>query len=75
MATRAADLEPAAGPPLRGVRRRLSSLAWRHRWAKALLLLAPPLLAFGLVYLTSLAALFVSSFWSVNPFTTEIEHI
>jgi len=39
------------------------------------LLLAPPLLAFGLVYLASLAALFVSSFWSVNPFTTEIEHI
>jgi putative spermidine/putrescine transport system permease protein len=39
------------------------------------LLLAPPLLAFGLVYVASLAALFVSSFWSVNPFTTEIEHI
>jgi putative spermidine/putrescine transport system permease protein len=39
------------------------------------LLLAPPLLAFGLVYLASLAALFVSSFWSVNPFTTELEHI
>jgi putative spermidine/putrescine transport system permease protein len=39
------------------------------------LLLAPPLLAFGLVYLAALAALFVSSFWTVNPFTTEIEHI
>jgi len=39
------------------------------------LLLAPPLLAFALVYLASLVALFVSSFWSVNPFTTEIEHI
>jgi putative spermidine/putrescine transport system permease protein len=39
------------------------------------LLLAPPLLAFGLIYLASLVALFVSSFWSVNPFTTEIEHI
>jgi putative spermidine/putrescine transport system permease protein len=39
------------------------------------LLLAPPLLAFSLVYLASLAALFISSFWSVNPFTTEIEHI
>jgi len=36
------------------------------------LLLAPPLLAFTLVYLASLVALFVSSFWSVNPFTTEI---
>jgi putative spermidine/putrescine transport system permease protein len=39
------------------------------------LLLAPPLLAFALVYLAALAALFVSSFWSVNPFTTEIERI
>ncbi len=39
-----------------------------------MLLLAPPLLAFGLIYLASLAALFVSSFWTVNPFTTEIEH-
>ena len=35
----------------------------------------PPLLAFGLVYLASLGALFVSSFWTVNPFTTEIEHV
>ena len=40
-----------------------------------MLLLAPPLLAFGLVYLASLVALFISSFWTVNPFTTEIEHI
>ena len=54
---------------------RASGFFWTHRWAKALLLLAPPLLAFAIVYLASLAALFVSSFWSVNPFTTEIEHI
>jgi putative spermidine/putrescine transport system permease protein len=33
------------------------------------------LLAFALVYLASLGALFVSSFWTVNPFTTEIEHV
>jgi putative spermidine/putrescine transport system permease protein len=32
-------------------------------------------LAFALVYLASLGALFVSSFWTVNPFTTEIEHV
>src|SRR5581483_10965272 len=40
-----------------------------------LLLLAPPLLAFLLVYVTSLVALFVSSFWTINPLTTEIQHI
>jgi len=39
------------------------------------LLLAPPLIAFALVYLASLGALFVSSFWTVNSFTTEIEHV
>ena len=60
---------------MRRARLGLSSFFWRHRWAKALLLLAPPLVAFGLVYLASLAALFISSLWSVNPFTTEIEHI
>jgi len=60
---------------LRAARLRLSGFFWRHGWAKALLLLAPPLLAFALVYLAALVALFVSSFWSVNPFTTEIQHI
>jgi putative spermidine/putrescine transport system permease protein len=37
-------------------------------------LLAPPLLAFALVYLASLVALFLSSFWTVDPFTSEIRH-
>jgi putative spermidine/putrescine transport system permease protein len=60
---------------LRAARLRLSGFFWRHRWAKGLLLLAPPLLAFGLVYLASLIALFISSFWTVNSFTTDIEHI
>jgi len=63
------------GRSLRAARLRLSGFFWRHRWAKGLLLLAPPLLAFGLVYLASLAALFISSFWTVNSFTTNIEHI
>jgi putative spermidine/putrescine transport system permease protein len=63
------------GRSLRAARLRVSAFFWRHRWAKALLLLAPPLLAFGIVYIASLAALFVSSFWSVDPFTTEIVHV
>jgi len=63
------------GRPARAARLRVSGLFWRHRWAKALLLLAPPLLAFVLVYLASLVALFVSSFWTVNPLTTEIQHV
>ncbi len=77
----AASLDPTEGlirrpgRSLRAARLRLSGFFWRHRWAKGLLLLAPPLLAFGLVYLASLAALFISSFWTVNSFTTNIEHI
>jgi putative spermidine/putrescine transport system permease protein len=63
------------GRSLRAARLRLSGFFWRHRWAKGVLLLAPPLLAFGLVYLASLVALFISSFWTVNSFTTDIEHI
>ena len=63
------------GRPTRAARLRLTGLFWRHPWAKALLLLAPPLLAFTLVYITALVALFISSFWTVNPFTTEIQHI
>jgi putative spermidine/putrescine transport system permease protein len=63
------------GRPLRAARLRFTGIFWRHRWAKALLLLAPPLLAFLLVYIASLVALFVSSFWTVNPLTTEIQHV
>src|SRR5436853_177980 len=37
--------------PLRAARLRLSGFFWRHRWAKRLLLLVPPLAAFALVYL------------------------
>ena len=63
------------GRPLRAARLRLTGFFWKYPWAKALLLLAPPLLAFALIYLASLVALFISSFWSVNPFTTEIQHL
>ena len=39
---------------------------------KALAQICPPVLAFLFVYLAALAALFVSAFWSVDPFTSEI---
>jgi len=59
---------------VRRARLRLSGLLWRRPWLKALGLLTPPLAAFLLVYLGSLAVLFISSFWTVNSFTTAIEH-
>jgi putative spermidine/putrescine transport system permease protein len=65
----------AAGLPLREARLRLSGVLWRRPWLKAVALLLPPLVAFVVVYLGALAALFVSSFWEVNAFTARIEHV
>jgi putative spermidine/putrescine transport system permease protein len=64
----------AAGPPVRRARLRLSGFFWRHPWLKAIGLLAPPLAAFLVIYVGSLAVLFVSSFWISNSFTSAVEH-
>src|SRR5919204_2867814 len=63
------------GPLLRGARLRLSAALWRRPWLKAALLLALPVLAFAIVYLGSLAALFVSAFWQVDSFTGKVLHV
>ena len=55
-------------------RRRLSAFGWRRPWLRAAALLAPPLAWFVLIYLLALVALFVSAFWSVDPFTSELVH-
>ena len=54
---------------------RLSTALWRRPWARATLLLTPPLAWFLLVYIASLVVLLVTAFWSVNPFTTNIDKI
>jgi putative spermidine/putrescine transport system permease protein len=64
----------AGGRSLRNVRLRLSAPFWRWPWLRAVLELLPPLAWFFLLYLTALAVLFVSAFWSVDPFTTEVVH-
>jgi putative spermidine/putrescine transport system permease protein len=63
-----------AGPPGRRARLRISGFLWRRPWVKALSLLTLPVAAFLLVYVGALAALMVSSFWTANSFTAEIEH-
>ena len=60
---------PGAASRKRG---RLGSFFWRHSWLRALALLSLPIAAFFFVYLASLGALFVSAFWSVDPFTSEV---
>ena len=61
-----------AAPAVLERRRRLSAFLWRRPWLKAVALLTPPVAWFVVIYLLALAALFVSAFWSVDPFTTEL---
>ena len=66
--------ESEGGRSFRGARLRLSAPIWRRSWLRGLLLLMPPLAWFFLLYLTALVVLFVSAFWTVDPFTTEVVH-
>jgi putative spermidine/putrescine transport system permease protein len=63
-----------SGAPVRSARLRLSAELWRRPWLKVVALLALPVLAFAVVYLGSLVALFVSSFWEVDSFTGKVVH-
>jgi putative spermidine/putrescine transport system permease protein len=62
------------GHSLRDARRRLSAPFWRRPWLRGVFLLLPPLAWFFLIYIAALAVLFVSAFWSVDPFTTRVVH-
>ena len=46
---------------------RLSTALWRRPWARATLLLTPPLAWFLLVYVASLVVLLVTAFWIDQP--------
>ncbi len=53
---------------------RLSAFFWRRPRLKLGALLAPPLGAFLLVYVASLAVLLASAFWSVDVLTANVVH-
>lgn len=55
--------------PERGLGDKLSALFWRRPRLFLALLLAPPLLWLGVVYLGSLAALLLQSFYSIDEFS------
>ena len=61
----------AAGTPTRWAR--VSAALWRRPWARATILLTPPLAWFVLLYLAALVVLLITAFWQINPFTTNIE--
>jgi len=48
---------------------------WRLPWLRPLLLLAPPLAWFVVIYLASLGTLLITAFWTINPFTTQIVQV
>jgi putative spermidine/putrescine transport system permease protein len=56
-----------------GLRALHSSALARSRWRTAFLL-SPPLLWFLVIYISSLVLMLVTSFWSVNSFTLQIDH-
>ena len=64
-----------AGSLQREARLRLSAGFWRRPWLKGSLLLSPPLLAFAVVYLASLAILMISAFWTTDAFTGALKHV
>ncbi len=59
----------AAAHPPRGAGDRLTGLFWRHPRLLTALLLLLPLLWLGVVYVGSLAALLVQSFYSIDQFS------
>ena len=66
---------PAKNPQRTGMWSRVSAALWRRPWARATILLTPPLAWFVLIYLASLVVLLITAFWQINPFTTNIERI
>jgi putative spermidine/putrescine transport system permease protein len=67
-----APLALPLGPPAPGAGRRLSTWLWRHGHVLTLILLLPPLLWLGVIYLGSLLALLAQSFFSLDAFTGQI---
>jgi putative spermidine/putrescine transport system permease protein len=55
--------------PERGMGDRISAAFWRRPRLLLILLLTPPLLWLGIVYLGSLAALLLQSFYSIDEFS------
>ncbi len=63
---------PATGSGVAGLRRGISTLLYRHSTLFLLLLLAPPLTWLGIVYLGSLLALLLQSFFYIDEFTGQV---
>ena len=66
------DTAQGLGTEPGGRRRSVGGALWRRPWLKALSLLSPPVVAFLGIYVAALAALFISAFWRLDPFSGDI---
>lgn len=66
--------EPLILPERRGPAGRLSDFFWKHPYVLLTVLLAPPLLWLGIVYLGALFALLLQSFFSIDDFSGLINY-
>ena len=53
---------------------RISAALWRRPWLRGALTLSPALAWFLVIYLASLVVMLVTAFWSVDPFTNNLQH-
>src|SRR3954453_21796480 len=63
-----------AGHPRPGAARRLQIALFRRPWLRGSLLLSGPLGWMLLIYIAALVVLFLSAFWTVDPFTGQVVH-
>jgi putative spermidine/putrescine transport system permease protein len=54
---------------------RVGAALWRRPWARATLLLTPPLAWFLLIYIAALVVLLITAFWQTNQFTGNIVQV
>ncbi len=62
-------------PPKAGLWSRVSEALWRRPWARATLLLTPPLAWFLLIYIAALVVLLITAFWQTNQLTGNIVRV
>jgi len=70
MATTSVDPSSARRP----LTRRASAFLFRHRGAQLTFTLGPTLSWMVVIYLFSLVVLLISSFWTLDPLTAQVEH-
>ena len=63
------------GAPRNSAGRSASALMHRHVWLRLTALIAAPMFWLGVAYLGSLAALFITAFWSTNDFTGDVVRV